>query len=224
MRFIKRKIFVSITCLVVFSLYPKNLHALEQIWLKNGRMIKGELIEKGENELKLKLKDGSIFVVKYDRMRGNGGKYRSKASLKKVSVKQRVGNRHKDVGHPTEASFKKPSIKERLGNKSKDKDIKKGPVYKKGKLNLHYDEEGKVKQTFEGKIGKNGVFKEFYPNGKVKRLATYERGKLDGLSQEFRETGVLISEKFYSKGRVYREKRFNIHGHVTYDSKKLRRK
>jgi antitoxin component YwqK of YwqJK toxin-antitoxin module len=52
---------------------------------------------------------------------------------------------------------------------------------------------------------KQGVWKEFYPDGKVKKEVDYRDGMLDGLYKEFNEKGNLVMVLKYADGQVIAE-------------------
>lgn len=89
-------------------------------------------------------------------------------------------------------------------------------MFDKGKENgtaFEYDKDGNIITIFEYNYGvlkkqekinrvdkngqKQGIWKEFYPNGKVKTEISYLNGKKNGYEKKFTETGSLINiEKF----------------------------
>ena len=56
--------------------------------------------------------------------------------------------------------------------------------------------------TFNDEGQKNGVWKEFYPDGKVKKEEQYKDGILDGLYKEFNKKGNLILALKYNDGQL----------------------
>ena len=78
-----------------------------------------------------------------------------------------------------------------------------------------YDEKGNLKkitkfvndveQTLEGEQKPLVIQREYYPNGKVRREASFRDGKREGIWREFDEEGNVIKSQTYKKGTLVGE-------------------
>ena len=86
--------------------------------------------------------------------------------------------------------------------------------------NGHVTEMEEINRT-DARGVKQGVWKEFYPDGKLKSEKTYKNGMLDGFYKEFNDKGNLVTVVKYAGGQVVagnEDEEDNIEIRSEYDS------